>query len=152
MRKRNQPDVIKQVIKLYKLGISEKDIKAICDLSDEQLEEMLTMTLKVAKAKKSGELITNTDIVEALIKTAVGYNINETKTEEVYEKDGITLRNKIKTKITKNVGPQVQSIKYWLSIKDADWKDITEKVENDLNISVKLDGKNITIEKKINKK
>jgi gas vesicle protein len=134
------------------LGISEKDIKAICDLSDEQLEEMLTMTLKVAKAKKSGELITNTDIVEALIKTAVGYNINETKTEEVYEKDGITLRNKIKTKITKNVGPQVQSIKYWLSIKDADWKDITEKVENDLNISVKLDGKNITIEKKINKK
>lgn len=138
-----------EIIHLFELGIGLNEVCEIVGVSVKDIHEAIESDRKVRAAKDSGLKRTNLKVIEALLKTAIGYKIETVNTERRYAKDGMTVVSKSVTTTEKDVPANLGAIKIWLDNKDsAVWKDTIDDVEQKLNITVTVDGKTIAIKGK----
>jgi hypothetical protein len=140
-----------EIIHLFELGIGLNEVCDIVGVAVKDIHEAIESDRKIKAAKESGLKRTNLKVIEALLKTAIGYKIETTSTERRYAKDGMTVVSKCVTTTEKDVPANLGAIRIWLDNKDsAVWKDTIDDVEQKLNITVTVDGKTIAIKGKDN--
>ena len=133
-------NVKKHIIHLYELGLSASDVADITGITLEQLVYLCSGDVDIKAAKNTGIKRTNLKVIEALLKTAIGYKTDVITIEKRLAKDG-TVVAKTETRSIKDVPPNLAAIKIWLDNKDSsEWKDSISEIEQKLNITVTVDA------------
>lgn len=138
---------ITEIINYFELGLTETEICDITGIDAETLIELCQDDQDVKNSRRLGIKSKNIKVVEALLKSAVGYTYKDKEIEKRYGRNGNTQIYKSVKEIEKNVAPNIQAIKFWLSTKDTNWKDTMNDVEKNMNITIKVDGKDIIVQK-----
>lgn len=138
---------ITEIINYFELGLTEVEVCDITGIDAETLIELCQDDQDVKNSRRLGIKSKNIKVVEALLKSAVGYTYKDKETEKRYGRNGKTQIYKSVKEIEKIVAPNIQAIKFWLDNKDKSWKDSLADAEKNMNITIKVDGKDIIVQK-----
>lgn len=135
------------IINYFEIGATPGEVSQLVDISLEELVDLCEKDKEIKRAKEIGPKGANYRVVEALLKSAIGYEVEDVETDKRYGKDLKTVIFK-STKLTKKtILPNINAIKFWLDNKDTSWKDSMSEAENNLNIRISIDGKDIVVNK-----
>ena len=119
-------------------GMCEKDIACRLGISDRTLRNYKQEYSSVFSALETGKTKVHSDVEVALLKRALGYEIEEeqaVKVKEIYydgegrkcEKEHVEV-----VKVLRKYPPDVAAAKFWLNNRKKEyWKDNPHKVKND---------------------
>ena len=139
-------EIKEKIILYFELGLPVADVCILTGLSVSDLHEISSNDKSIKKAKEAGAKVTNIRVIEALLKSACGYDIIDEDTTVVKGRNDAIITDTT-TKKKKHISPNINAIKYWLDNRaSSEWKDSLKEVENKMNIKISVDGKNIEIE------
>lgn len=139
-------EIKEKIILYFELGLPVADVCILTGLSVSDLHEILSNDKSIKKAKEAGAKVTNVCVIEALLKSACGYDVIDEDTTVVKGRNDAIISDTT-TKKKKHISPNINAIKYWLDNRaSSEWKDSLKEVESKMNIKISLDGKNIEIE------
>ena len=136
-----------KLITLFELGLTIQDVCTVTGYELDELQEICTDDESVMAAKILGVKNSNIKVIQSLLKSATGYFSKDVEYETRYGRDQKTVIYKGKKVTTKEIAPNIQAIKFWLENKDSNWKEDLKEVESKMNIRIKVDGKDIIVEK-----
>lgn len=135
-----------KIILYFELGLPVSDVSILAGLSISELHELSVSDKGIKKAKESGAKTSNIKVIEALLKSAIGYDIVENDVVEMKGRND-TVISTTKTSKTKHITPNINAIKYWLDNRaSSEWKETIQESEKKMNIKISIDGKNIMID------
>jgi len=135
-----------KIILYFELGLPVADVCVLTGLSVSELHELSSNDKIIKKSKDAGAKVTNIKVIEALLKSACGYDIIDEDTTIVKGRNDAIISDTT-TKKKKHISPNINAIKYWLDNRaSSEWKDSLKDVESKMNIKISVDGKNIEIE------
>lgn len=143
MKKNNK--IINEIITYFELGLPSNEICDLIGLTPEEFVEYLENE-KIRRAKKCGSKKANIKVIEALLKACIGYKTTDIEEDTRYDERGNEIFSG-KRKITKEVGPNINAIKFYLENRDSSWKDSLKETENKLNIKITVEGTDIIVSK-----
>lgn len=136
-----------KLITLFELGLSTEEVCTVTGYELDELQEICTEDESIMSARILGVKNSNIKVIESLLKSATGYFSKDVEQETRYGRDGKTVIYKGKKITTKEIAPNIQSIKFWLENKDSSWKADLKEVEGRMNIRIKVNGKDIIVQK-----
>ena len=139
-------DLKDKIVLYFELGLPVSDVSVLTGLSISEIHELSTNNKDIKKAQSAGAKTSNIKVIEALLKSAIGYDVTESDVTEMKGRND-TLISKTTTSKTKHVQPNVNAIKYWLDNRaSSEWKESIQDTEKKMNIKISVDGKNIMID------
>ena len=139
-------DIKDKIIELYEIGAFSVDVERILKLNNATLNHLINNDSEIAYAKEMGEQAIEIKVIKALIKSACGYNITETKTTTQKDRnDQILFTNTEKS--VKHIKPDTNAAKFWLSNRSKSWTNALDEVEKDLDINITIDNGNVIVKK-----
>ena len=139
-------DLKDKIVLYFELGLPVSDVSILTGLSISELHELSSNNKDVKKAQQAGAKISNIKVIEALLKSAIGYDVTENDIIEMKGRND-TVISTTKTSKTKHIQPNVNAIKYWLDNRaSSEWQDSMQDIEKKMNIKISVDGKNIMID------
>lgn len=143
--------IVKEAIELLNLGENADQTRLHLGLDELEWVDLVNQSDLIRRAIKSGARRTNLKVVKSLLEAALGTMVaGDSTTDRTFsDEDGKTLLEKKVKDVRKYIPPNVNAIKLWLESRGGDeWKDNFKKVEDSLNISISVDGKDVVIDKK----
>jgi len=113
-------------------GLTDEQIAAKMGIHVSTLYEYKNKYPELNEALKKGKAVIDRKVESTLLKKALGYEVEETKKEAVYNKSTGRYEMKVTEIKTKHINPDTTSIIFWLKNRKPDeWRD---KKEVDLDI------------------
>ena len=134
-----------KIITYFELGLTPGDISELTGIDLFDFCEICEADIDIKTAKRSGSKTSNQKVVEALLKSAVGFESKETTVDKKYGQDGKKVIFKSVSETTKQTPPNITAIKYWLQNRSKEWAEGIKEAERELNISISVDGKDIIV-------
>jgi len=139
-------DLKDKIVLYFELGLPVSDVSVLTGLSISEIHELSTNDKNIKKAQSAGAKVSNIKVIEALLKSAIGYDIVENDVIEMKGRND-TVISTTKTSKTKHIQPNITAIKYWLDNRaSSEWKETIQDSEKKMNIKISVDGKNIMID------
>jgi len=135
------------IVSYFEIGATPGEISQLTDISPDDLIQLCETDKEIKKARALGPAGANYKVVEALLKSATGYEVEDTEVDKRFGRDLKTVVYKGTRTTKKTVLPNIQAIKFWLDNKDSSWKDSMSDAEKNLNIKISIDGKDIVVTK-----
>lgn len=121
-------------------GFTDEQIATKIDVSTSTLYDWKKKYPEISEALKRGKEVVDTEVENALLKRALGYEYEEMTTERVWDAESESHMMAVTKRVIKHVAPDVTAAIFWLkNRKPKDWRDKKE-IDMDAKVQNPFDG------------